>query len=239
MLSGIYSGASALDNQGQQQDVISSNLAHLNTPGYRRQLLSFQGRLSDGADRSSETSRDTNVRNVITDFESGVKRQTGRALDLAIAGDGFFTYDGENEKVYSKNGIVFRSPDGNLVNSDGLTLLDSEGQSIEIPSSVSDRDLNISADGQISANGATFGKISLAEFDDPQLLESNSQVYFKLGQATEIPAEDSNILQGTRELSNSQPVTELVNLIVGSRSFESAQRVIRTISDALQENIRS
>ena len=239
MLSGIYSGASALDNQGQQQDVISSNLAHLNTPGYRRQLLSFQGKLSDGADRSSETSRDTNVRNVITDFESGVKRQTGRALDLAIAGDGFFTYDGENEKVYSKNGIVFRSPDGNLVNSDGLTLLDSEGQSIEIPSSVSDRDLNISADGQISANGATFGKISLAEFDDPQLLESNSQVYFKLGQATEIPAEDSNILQGTRELSNSQPVTELVNLIVGSRSFESAQRVIRTISDALQENIRS
>ena len=239
MLSGIYSGASALDNQGQQQDVISSNLAHLNTPGYRRQLLSFQGRLSDGADRSSETSRDTNVRNVITDFESGVKRQTCRALDLAIAGDGFFTYDGENEKVYSKNGIVFRSPDGNLVNSDGLTLLDSEGQSIEIPSSVSDRDLNISADGQISANGATFGKISLAEFDDPQLLESNSQVYFKLGQATEIPAEDSNILQGTRELSNSQPVTELVNLIVGSRSFESAQRVIRTISDALQENIRS
>lgn len=239
MLSGIYSGASALDNQGQQQDVISSNLAHLNTPGYRRQLLSFQGKLSDGADRSSETSRDTNVRNVITDFESGVKRQTGRALDLAIAGDGFFTYDGENEKVYSKNGIVFRSPDGNLVNSDGLTLLDSEGQSIEIPSSVSDRDLNISADGQISANGATFGKISLAEFDDPQLLESNSQVYFKLGQATEIPAEDTSVLQGTRELSNSQPVTELVNLIVGSRSFESAQRVIRTISDALQENIRS
>ena len=49
MLTGIYSGASALDNYTQQQEVISTNLAHLNTPGYRRQLLSFEERLVPGS----------------------------------------------------------------------------------------------------------------------------------------------------------------------------------------------
>lgn len=236
MLTGIYSGASALDNYSQQQEVISSNLAHLNTPGYRRQLLAFEEKLAPGS--NSEARPGTNIRRLVTDFESGIKKTTGRNLDLAIAGDGFFTYEGESEEVFSKNGIVFRSTNGELVNSDGLALLD-EGEPIVIPESVSNYDLVVTGDGQISANGETFGKVSLTRFDDPQLLDNDSQVYFKLGRATASPAEDSTVIQGTRELANSQPVTELVSLIVGSRSFESAQRAIRTISDAMQENIRA
>jgi len=236
MLTGIYSGASALDNYTQQQEVISTNLAHLNTPGYRRQLLSFEERLVAGS--ASEAKPGTNVRTLVTDFESGIKKTTGRTLDLAIAGDGFFTYQGESGEVFSKNGIVFRSPDGELVNSDGLALL-SDGEPIVVPESVSNYDLVITPDGEVSANGETFGSITLAEFDDPQLLDNESQVYFKLGRATVSPAEDSTIIQGTRELANAQPVNELVGLIVGSRSFEAAQRALRTLSDTMQENVRA
>ncbi len=236
MLRGIYSGATALDNYTQQQEAISSNLAHLNTPGYRRQLLAFQEKLAPGSD--TETRPGTSIHTLVTDFESGTKKTTGRRLDLAINGDGFFTYEGVGENVFSKNGIVFRSPNGELVNGDGFALLD-EGARIVIPESVSNRDLVVTADGQISANGETFGRISLTRFDDPQLLDNESQVYFKLGEATASPAEDSTIVQGARELANAQPVSELVSLIVGSRSFESAQRAIRTISDAIQENLRT
>ena len=234
MISGIYSGASAMDNYSQQQEMISSNLAHLNTAGYRRQIMSFQ----ESVTGDSETRPGTRVRKLVTDFESGVRKMTGRKLDLSIGGDGFFVYQGENGDMYSKNGVVFRDPSGNLVNSDGMALL-GDGQPISIPENVSDRDLNISADGEVSANGTVFGKISMIQFDDPQLLNSKSQVNFTIGDAVGSPAEKSGIIQGSRELGNSHPVTELVSLMIGSRSFEAAQKAIRTISDAIQENTRS
>ena len=234
MISGIYSGASAMDNFSQQQDAISSNLAHLNTAGYRRQIMAFK----ESVTADSETRPGTRISELVTDFESGVRKMTGRKLDLAIGGDGFFVYQGENGDMYSKNGVVFRDTSGNLVNSDGMALL-GDGQPISIPENVSDRDLNISADGEVSANGAVFGTISMIQFDDPQLLNSNSQVNFTIGDAVGSPAENTSIIQGSRELGNAHPVTELVSLMIGSRSFESAQKAIRTISDAIQENIRS
>ena len=173
-----------------------------------------------------------------TDFEPGAKKTTGRKLDLAIGGDGFFVFENESGEMYSKNGVLFRDPDGKLVNSDGMALLD-DGQPIQIPPEVSDRQIMISAGGQISANGNVLGKVSLVQFDDPHLLEASSQVYFRIGEATASPAEDTTIMQGMREMANAHPVNELISLIVGSRGFEQAQRAIRTLSDSLQQNIRS
>jgi flagellar basal body rod protein FlgG len=236
MLNGIYSGATALDNYSQQQEVISTNLAHLNTPGYRREFLSFEEKMSGGDNPQLQPGSNISARS--TDFSPGVKQQTGRQLDLAIAGDGFFVFEGEQGNVFSKNGILYRDPGGKLVNGDGFPVLD-DGAPIEIPDDVSSVDLSISPDGQVSANGTVFGTISIVSFDDPRLLNSDSQVYFRIGEATEVPSEDSSILQGTRELANSHSVTELISMIVGSRGFEAAQRAIRTLSDAMQENIRS
>lgn len=175
---------------------------------------------------------------VETDFVSGAKNSTGRKLDLAIGGDGFFVFKNDTGEVYSKNGVLFRSPDGELVNGDGMPILD-DGQPITIPPDVSDRQIAVSPDGQISAGGNVLGKISLVQFDDPHLLDATSQIYFGKGQATAAPAEDSTVLQGMREMGNSNPVSELIGLIVGSRGFEQAQRAIRTLSESLQQNIRS
>ena len=91
-----------------------------------------------------------------------------------------------------------------------------------------------------------IGQLNVVQFDNNQLLNTgggeldfNSQIYFKLGEATLAPAEDASVLQGYRELSNAHPVTELISLIVGSRGVESAQKAIRAISDAVKENINS
>lgn len=236
MLNGIYSGATALDNYSRQQEVISTNLAHLNTPGYRRQFLAFEEKMTAGENPQNRPGAGISART--TDFSPGVKQHTARKLDLAIAGDGFFVFEGAEGNMFSKNGILYRDPGGKLVNSDGFPVL-GDGAPIEIPPNVSNMDLSISSDGQVSANGAVFGTISTVSFDDPHLLESDSQVYFRIGNATEVASEDSSILQGSRELANSHSVTELISMIVGSRGFEAAQRAIRTLSDAMQENIRS
>ena len=155
-----------------------------------------------------------------TDFSQGRHEPTGRALDLAIKGEGFFVYQGQSEPLYSRNGVLFRDEQGQLVNGDGLPIVGGGGP-IEIPANVSDHDLVIESSGTISANGAEFGKLSVVTFNNNQLLESDSQTYFRAGTALATPNENATIAQGTRELSNAHPVTELISMIIGSRHFES------------------
>jgi len=251
MINGIYSGATALQNYSRQQEVVSSNLAHLNTPGYRRQFLTFEENVAE-VDGVVGSYPGSSIRAVSTDFEAGPKKLTDRKLDVSLAGDGFFVYQGAEAELYSRNGVLFRNPQGQLVNGDGLPVLGQGNQPIVIPPDVSDFDLNIEPSGTISAGGTiaeggiVIGQLNVVQFDNNQLLNTgggeldfNSQIYFKLGEATLAPAEDASVLQGYRELSNAHPVTELISLIVGSRGVESAQRAIRAISDAVKENINS
>ncbi len=237
MINGLYSGATALDVFSRQQELISSNLAHLNTPGHRRVLFSFQEK-SAATDQATQNLHGMDVNETGIDFSQGRLEQTGRPLDVAISGDGFFAYQGENETMYSRSGVLFRATDGRLVNGDGMPIL-AGGSPIVIPPEVSERDVSIDATGLVFANGTEVGQLTLTQFDDNQLLESDSSTYFRAGQAAETPGDPARIAQGMRELSNASPVTELISLIIGSRHFEAAQRAMRTISDTIQENVRS
>ncbi len=237
MLTGIYSGASALENFTKQQEVIASNLAHVSTPGYRRQLLSFQENLKQ-VETGAVAAPGAGIRDLATDFTPGTKEHTGRPLDLSLTGDGFFVFQGEQGELYSRSGILFRSPQGTLVNSDGLPVM-GQGGPIQVPRDVNDENIIIDAEGRISAGETQVGRLRLVTFDNPQQLGTASQIYFTRGNAVAQDAANVSVLQGSRELSNSQPVSELIGLIVGTRSFESAQRAIRAISDAVQESIRA
>jgi flagellar basal-body rod protein FlgF len=237
MINGLYSGATALDVFARQQELVSSNLAHLNTPGHRRMLFSFEEK-NQAIGNESKRVPGTEVNQIGVDFSQGRHESTGRQLDLAIKGDGFFAYQGENEMVYSRSGVLFRDPGGQLVNGDGLPILN-DGSPIVVPTNISERDLVVDSAGTVFANGAEIGKITVVQFDDNQLLSSENSTYFRAGAAQPSPGEDVTIHQGMRELSNAHPVSELINLIIGSRHFEAAQRAIRTISETIQENVRS
>lgn len=237
MLNGLYSGATALDIFSRQQDLVASNLAHLNTAGHKRMIFAFHER-TDNAGQPGTARPGTNVDQLATDFSQGRHETTGRPLDVAISGDGFFAFQGQDGEFYSRNGALFRDAQNHLVNSDGMAILDN-GQPISVSPEVSDRDLVIDTGGRVSANGQEFGQISVVKFDDNRLLSSDSQVSFRAGDAVPTAADEASIMQGSRELSNAHPVTELISLIIGSRHFESAQRAIRTISDSIQENVRS
>ena len=235
MFRGLYSGASALDNLSRRHQVTASNLAHLNSTGHRRTVFSLSERtdLDAAGNRMPGSMHDSAV-----DFKtSGRLEMTQRPLDLSIRGDGFFQFQGENEAIYSRNGVLFRNVDGQLQNADGLPLIGDNGP-IVIPPEVPDGKIVIAADGTISADGTNLGRISAVSFNNNRLLASDSQISFRAGSAVASPAEEVSIVQGSRELSNAQPVTELINLIISSRHFENAQRAIKTISETMQQGIR-
>jgi flagellar basal body rod protein FlgG len=159
-------------------------------------------------------------------------------LDIALKGDGFLIYRGANGDVYSRNGILQRNSSTNeLTNSDGLRLL---GQGLEPIVYAGDLSkLTIGSDGTLFEGTQRIGKIEIASFDNNALLESENQTYFRLGKAVVSPPQDVTVVQGERELSNTDPVTEMISLIVSTRHFEASQRVMRTIADTLQQNTKS
>lgn len=238
MINGLYSGATAMDAFSRQQELISSNLAHMNTPGHRRVQFAFEEKFSqDNAQVKKLPGMAVNE--TFVDFSQGRLEPTGRSLDVSIQGEGFFNYRGETGTLYSRNGALFRSPEGQLVNSDGLPIL-SGGEPIDIPDDVSNMAITIDASGTISAGETELGKLTVTQFDNQNLLASeDSTTYFHKGEAQEQAGTPPVIVQGSRELSNAHPVSELINLIIGSRHFEAAQRAMRTISESIQENVRS
>ena len=236
MLNGLYSSATSLDVLSRKQEATASNLAHLNTPGHRRMIFSTVERTEAG--EGSNALPGTSIGKQAADFSEGRREPTGRKLDLALKGDGFFVYQGKEGNLYSRNGVLYVNPDTNeLVNSDGLPIL-GEGGPITVQGFESD--FVFGADGTLTINGDSVGKLSVVQFEDNRLLESENQTYFRAGTAQPTAtADDFSVIQGTRELSNGSPVNEMISLIIGSRQFEAAQRAIRTISDAIQENVRS
>ncbi len=233
MFRGLYSGATALNSSAQRHEVTSNNLAHVNSVGYRRAVFTMgeQSKPDSGAEAPKAESG-------AVDFVSeGRYEPTGRTLDLAIHGEGFFQYQSGDQTIYSRNGVVFRNPDGQLINRDGWPLIGADGP-IEIPEDVPEGEIAISENGTVSVTGKVIGTIELIRFDDESKLESENLIDFRAGTAEASPVEDVRIKQGSRELSNVRPVIELINLIVSSRHYEAAQRTIRAIGDAVQSSLQ-
>ncbi len=236
MLNGLQSCASALEALSQQHEATASNLAHMNTPGHRRMVMNFQQQLDKEGE--NEARPGMSAGSPTADFTAGRLMETGRKLDVAIQGEGFFAYQAKEGVLYSRSGVLFLdAASKQLVNADGQPVLDSNNSPVAFDGK--EADLKISRDGTLSSNGQALGKIGIFSFDDNKLLESANQTHFRLGQATAKSDTDATIVQEARELSNVNPLTELVALITGSRHFEAAQRAMRMISDSIQEHTRS
>ena len=237
MINGLYSGAAAMNMLAKQQEVISSNLMHVNSSGHRRTQVGVKQRFDlENVDVNIDLG--PQVHKLQRSFEAGRRLNTDRPLDVAITGDGFFVFDVDGTEHYSRNGRLFRDPDSNLIiNEEGYPIQGENGP-ITIQPIVSDRDIAIATDGTISAQGVEIGKLKMVAFSDNQSLKP-------VGIASFVRTDDSiesenkpSVTQFHHELSNVQPVSELVSMIVNNRQYEAVQRATRALADSLREYIR-
>lgn len=237
MINGLYSGAAALDVLAKQQEVISHNLMHLNTSGHRRLQAGVKQRFElENLDANIDLGPEVELYQA--DFQVGRQLETGRPLDVAIGGDGFLVFDSGNNEYLSRNGRLFRDAESNLlVNEEGFPIQGDSGP-ITIDVNIADQDLTIAADGTIAANGQTLGKIKTVAFEDNQTLIPVGAAGFRPGNDSVESEQRVPVMQFRHELSNVQPVSELVALIVNNRQYEAVQKATRAISDSLREYIR-
>lgn len=123
---GFSSALSGLSASSKNLDVIGNNIANSQTNGFKSSSVQF-------ADvYAAKTGMGVSVAGIIQNFNNGNLESTGRNLDLAIGGDGFFQFSQNGETVYSRNGQVTMTPEGYLENAQGARLIGANGP-IQIP----------------------------------------------------------------------------------------------------------
>jgi flagellar basal-body rod protein FlgF len=228
-----YVTLSRLSGLRREMDLVANNIANSGTQGYKSQGAVFSEFIADVPDgRSLSMARATAWQMNMLD---GPLSQTGGTYDLAIQGNGFFQIETPDGPRLTRAGSFTPSPAGELLNTDGLRLLDAGGAPVFVPPNVTA--VGIGADGTISADGVPIGQIGLWQAVDPLTL---SYAGGNLLNATEIePAIGGTIHQGFIEESNVQPVTEVARMIEVQRAYELGQSFLDSEDERLRNMIQT
>ena len=138
--------AARKDALTEQYQVITQNIANANTSGYKRGVTSFAVALASAQGGASGPTSVTQ-----TDFSQGHLTPTGRNLDLALEGKGFFTVDTPNGETYTRGGVFNLNAQGQLVDYAGNPVAGESGP-ITVPRTARRAGLTVSASGDVAAD---------------------------------------------------------------------------------------
>jgi flagellar basal-body rod protein FlgG len=255
MIRSLWTAATGMQAQSLNIDVISNNLANVNTSGFKRSRADFQDLLYETLRQAGSASsansevpvgiqlgHGTRPASVQKIFSTGDFQHTQNELDMAIEGDGFFqVLHSDGTIVFSRDGAFKVDSQGRIVNSDGFVLQ----PEISVPTDAVS--VSIGIDGTVSALAAgeetpsEIGSVQLARFLNPAGLESLGRNLYQTSAAsgtaiTGTASEDGfgAISQGYLEMSNVSVVDEMVNMITAQRAYEINSKTIRTADEMLQ-----
>ncbi|TVQ84192.1 MAG: flagellar basal-body rod protein FlgG [Micavibrio sp.] len=248
-------GATGMLAQQLNVDVISNNIANMNTTGYKKQRAEFKDLLYQNKIRPGSTSSDTGstvpagiqiglgvkTGSVYRVNEQGALQMTDNPLDLGVVGTGYFQITlPTGETAYTRDGSFQMNENGELVTSEGYIL----EPGIAIPEDAVDITINNSGEvlvkiqGQVALNNV--GQIQLAIFQNVAGLEAiGDNLYLETEASGTAVIGDPNtagfgrIEQGTLEASNVNVVQEITNLIQAQRAYEMNAKTIQAGDEML------
>ncbi|MEE4011777.1 flagellar basal-body rod protein FlgG [Roseibium sp. FZY0029] len=248
----LHIAATGMKAQELNVEVISNNVANMRTTGFKKQRADFQDLLYQNLRRmGTETSDSGTIVPTGIQIGSGVKiaatgrimsqgslEQTGKELDLAIRGEGFFQIDmPDGTTAYTRDGSFERDANGQLVTIDGYTV----NPGINIPQAV--KDVTISNTGVVqgvdqAGNTVQLGQIQLARFVNKAGLEAiGDNLYLETDASgapeTSNPGDESygTVQQYFLEMANVDAVTEIADLISAQRAYEMNSQIIQAADE--------
>ncbi len=255
MIRSLFIAATGMEAQKLNIDVISNNLANVNTVGYKKSRADFEELIyqelktpgatsAEGAQIPTGIQVGLGVRPVAVQktFQQGDFVHTENNLDMVIEGDGFFQITMPDGTVaYTRAGTFKLDSEGRIVSSDGYSI----EPSITVPANT--LSITVGTDGKItvlqagSSTPTEIGQIELARFINPGGLKS-------IGKSLYIPTASSGeaasgtpgteglgtVAQGFVEMSNVNVVEEMVNMIVSQRAYEINSKAVQMADEMLQ-----
>lgn len=214
----------------RSMEITANNIANMNTPGFKAEALMLeevQPRRAEMMDGDISYVRDWSV---ARDFRDGAMTRTGRALDVAIQGEGFFALQTDNGVQYTRDGRFVTDASGRLTAQDGAAVLDDAGNEIMLdpygPAPT------ITPTGAIMVNGAEIGRIGVSRFENLSALEKAGNSRYAAGEgAAAEPVGIPSLKQGFVEGSNVNSISELTSMMEINRSYQSVSKMIQDTED--------
>ena len=251
----LRSAATGMMAQQRRTEVIANNLANVNTTAFKRSQAHFedllyqtvQGTQTVGGPEAAtspaiQVGRGVRLAGVQRLHTQGPIEQTGRSLDLAIEGEGFFQVQMPNGDLrYTRDGSLTVSDQGTIVTQGGYTVV----PGIRVPDDSSE--VQISRTGIVTALGpdgktnTEIGRIELARFANPTGLLSSGENLLQESPAsgepfTGFPQDDGmgRLLQASLEGSNVEIVQEMVDMITSMRAYELNSKSIKNSEQMME-----
>jgi len=253
MIDALYISASGLRSEQKQIDVISNNVANMQTPGFKRSRVNFADVASPETPLANATADaatapenvrvgGTRVVSTLAQFEQGEMRLTNNPLDLAIDGVGLFELERDDGSlVYTRDGQFRLDGDGVLRSMQGLRLANAPQVPLEAT------DVRVSGAGELSvlmpgdAERTVLGTIELATFAAADELVSAGDNQFassaQAGAASyAVPGEagSGKLRQGSVEMANVEMIDEMSSLVLAQRAYQLNARVLQAADQVLE-----
>lgn len=247
MIKGLYSAVSAMVMNASRQQVLSHNIANLQTPGFKQILTVAQDFMQNQAVYSTGKTANNSIDYIgllglgsqigpeYIDFGQGALQDTGNPLDFALQGNGFFSVKTPDGNRYTRDGRFLRDAKNTLVTVDGFQVLDDAGQPIQLP----DGDVSVASDGAISVNGTAVAKLGIGVFTNPDTDLQHTEGNLFTGPAASTSKDVAQVTQGYLETSNANPSQLMTQLVEVARSYEAAQKMVQNQDELLGKTIAS
>jgi flagellar basal-body rod protein FlgF len=221
MAGGAYVALSGLRTRVEQLDRLAADIANVNTAGYKGERVTTTKVDRPDFGQVLQTAVDVAAAPGLLDMRSGSFTTTGRDLDVALQGSGFFAIDTPGGTRYTRNGEFTRSADGTLTTGDGMVV---QGDNGPIRLAADAGTISIEADGTVRSGTEVAGKLKVVDFDDYATLTREDSGRLRAGVAARAASPNTQVRGGTIEQSNVSVVERMAQLTEVGRSFEALQR---------------
>jgi flagellar basal-body rod protein FlgF len=210
----------------EELDSLAADLANVSTVGYKTERGAKVAADRDAFAAELDSAVDVVMGGKRIDFRPGLIATTGRDLDVAIDGPGFFVVETPNGERYTRNGSFTRRADGVLTTSTGDEVLGEGGSPITLPNGP----VKIGDDGTITNGTAVVGRLQVVQFaSERDLIRESGATFRALIGASPEPAANTKLVTGSIEQSNVSIVDRMVKLTELSRNFEALNKGVNTL----------
>jgi flagellar basal-body rod protein FlgF len=244
---GLYQSAAALSALERWQDAVSQNITSSEVTAYKKRTVSFSGQdsgelLPDPTSRVGEGDGQPATFPVASSsisFQPGETKPTGRKLDAALEGSGFFQVQlPDGTTGYTRTGEFQLLADETVATGQGAKVMLTSGLPLKL--APGQGDLVIRPDGTVLQGSTPLGKLSIQTFSKPeQLIPLAAGIFAAPAGMEPTPVAQPSVLQGSLESSNLTPLHEMVDLVTISRAYEANQKMITSSDDLLNKTIQA
>ena len=242
MIRGMYEAAASMVSSMTRLVRLGNNLANMSTPGYKQDLSapqSFKDMVLSRLDNAPGSGEIGSLTSIVVsdkprlDLSQGMLRETGRPLDLALSGPGFFTVEKDGNRLYTRNGTFEVDPTGALRTPDGAAVIGNSG-----PITVPPGQVSFQQDGTILVDGAAVNQLAIVSFaDNAELRKKGNSLIEVMGGAQGEPAPGTSVFQGYLEGANVDVANAMMELLTSRKTYGSSQRLLQMADAALQKAV--